>query len=316
MLLKQTLWYILTRWALFHKQCIHEKGSLMAIKRGLEKPSRIQHYLNSTFQLILLILAAFIIRTFLYGLYQVPTGSMETTLLVGERFLADKLSVWFKPIQHGEIISFNDPNYPYSGNQAVNWFQKYVYGPSNWTKRIIGIPGDHVQGKIEDGKPIVYLNDKKLDEPYVNKYPLIALWQQKPSSELMTKQGGAGYSFWSFDPAAPFTEQPFYRIDKDRIIRSYGEPMIRYPGTPVPDNEDIFDVHLGKNEYWVMGDNRLGSWDSRGWGKLDGRLIHGRIIFRIWSIDSTEDWWILDLLKHPLDFWKRMRWSRWLQPVH
>jgi signal peptidase I len=277
--------------------------------------SRIHHYLNTSFQLLLLIAAAFLIRTFLYGLYQVPTGSMETTLLVGERFLADKLTIWYKPLKHGEIISFNDPNYEYSENSVKNWFERYVYGPSNWTKRVIGIPGDHIEGKIEDGKPVVYRNGKKLDEPYVNKYPIIALWQHKPSSELMLKQGGSGYNFWSFDPAVPFNNQPFYRIDTDRIIRQYGEPYIRYPHTPHPNNEDIFDVTLAKDEYWVMGDNRLGSWDSRGWGKLDGKLIHGRIIFRIWSIDSTEDWWIVDLIKHPIDFWKRMRWSRWFQTV-
>lgn len=287
----------------------------MASTQRNEKPSRIQHYLNTSVQLILLVAAAFLIRTFLYGLYQVPTGSMETTLLVGERFLADKFTVWYKPLKHGEIISFNDPNYEYSDNSLKNWFQRYIYGPSNWTKRVIGLPGDHIEGKVEDGKPIVYRNGTKLDEPYVNKYPIIGVWQHKPTSELMLKQGGAGYNFWSFDPSAPFNKQPFYRIDTDRIIRHHGDPIIRYPQTPHPNNEDVFDVTLGQNEYWVMGDNRLGSWDSRGWGKLDGKLIHGRIIFRIWSIDSTEDWWIIDLIKHPIDFWKRMRWSRWFQTV-
>ena len=54
-----------------------------------------------------------------------------------------------------------------------------------------------------------------------------------------------------------------------------------------------------------MGDNRLGSGDSREWGVLDGKLIHGRIVFRLWSIDSQESWWFVDLLKHPIDFWTR-----------
>ena len=64
-----------------------------------------------------------------------------------------------------------------------------------------------------------------------------------------------------------------------------------------------------------MGDNRRGSFDSRGWGVLKGDLIHGRILFRLWSSDSDESWWILDLIKHPIDFWKRMRWSRCLNVV-
>src|SRR5438128_7914663 len=90
-----------------------------------------------------LLLIVFLIRTFGYGLYQVPTGSMETTMLVGERFFADKLTIWFNPPKRGEIIAFNDPRYNYSNNIFANWFQRYMWGPENLTKRVIGIPGDH-----------------------------------------------------------------------------------------------------------------------------------------------------------------------------
>ena len=45
------------------------------------------------------------------------------------------------------------------------------------------------------------------------------------------------------------------------------------------------------------------------------KQIHGRIIFRIWSIDSDESWWIVDLIKYPIDFWKRVRWSRFFQII-
>ena len=52
-------------------------------------------FLYSTIEFILLLMLVFFIRTFFFGLYQVPTGSMETTMLVGERFFADKLSFVF-----------------------------------------------------------------------------------------------------------------------------------------------------------------------------------------------------------------------------
>src|SRR3972149_7564534 len=109
-------------------------------------------------EIVGLLLVVFLIRTFIFGLYQVPTGSMETTMLIGERFFADKLTVWFLPVQHGDIISFNDPTYPYSNSSLMYLFQQYVWGPSNWTERVIGLPGDHLQGAIEDGKPVVYRN--------------------------------------------------------------------------------------------------------------------------------------------------------------
>jgi signal peptidase I len=255
-----------------------------------------------------LVILSIAIRTFIFGLYQVPTGSMETTMLVGERFFADKLTPFFKPIKHGEIISFCDPMFDYSSNQFVNIFQRYLFGPTNWTKRVIGIPGDRVEGRLEDGKPVVYLNGTKLDEPYLNKCDLVPVedcWR-------------------SFDPHKSFADQSFYRLDPDVVqhmqfkYERMGQKSTLRPGTPLPEycaGSDVFDVTLGDNQYWVMGDNRLGSDDSRRWGKLDGKLIHGRIIWRILSIDSNEPWLFVDILKNPIDFWKRVRWSRCLQAV-
>src|SRR5258708_19346263 len=134
-----------------------------------------QGFVRQVKEITVLIILAVAIRTFIFGLYQVPTGSMETTMLVGERFFADKLTPFFKPIARGEIISFNDPSFVYSSNRFVKLFQQYLWGPSNWTKRVIGIPEDHVKGVIEEGKPVVSLTAKKLADPYLNQYPLTPL---------------------------------------------------------------------------------------------------------------------------------------------
>lgn len=290
-------------------------------------------------QVVILLLLLFAIRTFFFGFYQVPTGSMETTMLVGDRFFADKFTPYLrsgkrliagfwseeaakKPLfQRGSVITFNQPDYPYSKNWLMNLWQRYVWGPSNWTKRIIGIPGDHVQGKIEDGKPVVYVNGKKLDEPYLNRYPLLAVWTARqcmlpsliePEADCLT--------YLSYDPSKSFDAQPFYRIDERNVVSHPSVPTILKPGTPLDDYgfmgaggakaTDVFDVHLGPNEYWVMGDNRLGSNDSRYWGPLDEKLIHGRILLRILSTDSSESWLLWDIIRHPIAFWSKVRWSR------
>ena len=273
------------------------------------------------FELVFVILPiAFFIRTFVFGLYQVPTGSMEPTLLVGERFLADKLTYWFRAPKRGEIIAFNAPDksvcpqgYAYSKNPIVNLFERYVYGPDNWTKRVIGIPGDHVEGKTENGRTVIYLNGKKLDEPYVNPFPIIRIWKDKPSRYLT----GNNSVIKTYDPAKSFEEQSFYKFKETQIVKdpNSGEPFeLLQPGTPT--KGDVFDKHLGPNEYWVMGDNRLGSGDCRAWDKLDGRQIHGKIVFRFWSMDTQESWWIVDLIKNPLTFFKKVRWHRCFQFVH
>lgn len=256
----------------------------------------------------------FLIRTYFYGLYTVPTGSMETTMLVGESFFADKFTPLFSSLKHGDIISFNDPNFDYSDNYLMNLFQRYVWGPSNWTKRVIGIPGDHIEGKIENGKPVVYRNGQQLEEPYVNQFPLLAT--VRPNGTL---------DWRTYDPAVSYDNQPFYRFNAyyvnlaKKYLDLVDQSNLRSPGQPNfyenNRNVDIYDVHLGPDEYWALGDNRRGSLDSRYWGPLKLSLIHGKIVFRLWSIDTQDSWMIVDLIKHPIDFWKRVRWHRFLQVV-
>ncbi|HBY05998.1 MAG: LepB protein [candidate division TM6 bacterium GW2011_GWE2_42_60] len=255
-------------------------------------------------QLAVLVFIVFLIRTFLFGLYLVPTGSMETTMLVGERFFADKLTPYITSLKHGEIIAFDAPKYAYSSNSIKRTWQKYVWGPDNWTKRVIGLPGEHLQGTIENGKPVIYRDGKKLDEPYLNKYPLIALWKRDTPDSFAMRS----WTWKSFDPNVPFDKQEQYKIDKDTVIQEGGGPNLLWPATPL--KTDIFDVHLGPDEYWVMGDNRLGSDDSRSWGPLKGEFIHGRILFRILSVDSQEGWLLWDMIRHPIAFWSKVRWNR------
>jgi signal peptidase I len=324
---------------------------------GNNKEKKQQTYLESAREFIVLLLVVFLIRTFIFGLYQVPTGSMETTMLVGERFFADKLSYNFRNPQRGEIIAFNDPEYAYSNSYFMSLFQRYVWGPSNWTKRVIGVPGDTIMGVIEEGKPCVYRNGEKLDEPYINKYPLIRAWKRDQteiykSLDRELQKYSRGYhldrslvdqfklnylmheigSPRSYDPSVAYNEQPFYRFVKDRVICDQdGNPEMIVPGSPLPsasyatqpdtarnnwNRSDVFYITLGDDEYWCMGDNRLGSHDCRFFGPIKRVQIHGRILIRIWSMDSDESWWIIDLVKHPIDFWTRMRWSRFFQMMN
>src|SRR5579872_615379 len=260
-------------------------------------------FLASVGELIVLLFIVFVIRTIGFGLYQVPTGSMETTMLVGERFFADKFTILFSKPKRGSIIAMNDPTYPYSTNTAKRLFEEYVWGPSNWTKRVIGIPGDHVRGVVEDGKPVVYVNDKKIDEPYLNKFPLLLLWTENPhtltrvieeeaaylmSTRQLAQENVSAYfeyalhthTVWRpYDAQFSFQKQPYYRMDPSLIIKAQqavpGETLtpdgmlLKEPGVALPGpgkriqhgngyytGTDEFDIHLGNDEYWLMGDNR------------------------------------------------------------
>jgi signal peptidase I len=286
-------------------------------------------------ELVLLLVLVFIIRSVGFGLYAVPSGSMETTMLCGERFFADKFTPLFVPFKHGDVITIDEPTYQYSKNPLFNWWQHWVgfifWGTTNWTKRVIGVPGDHIEGKIEEGKPVVYRNGQKLDEPYVNKYPLIGVYRFDNLSPLSLPV------FRSYVPGVPFEQQPFYRMSYSEVmyakqlLTEHGYEDIRYPYTPATTysnntekSPDIFDVHLGPDEYWAMGDNRRDSTDSRFWGTLKRNFIHGKVKFCLYSIDLNESWGKLeffhifpfDMLRHPIDFWSRVRWSRCLSAVY
>jgi len=92
-----------------------------------------------------------LIITFVGQVREVPTGSMEPTILVGDRFWTDKLFLRFGTISRGDIVVF-DPPFPTS----------YPY-----IKRVIGLPGETVE--VRDGK--VFINGEPLDEPYIAEAP-------------------------------------------------------------------------------------------------------------------------------------------------
>ena len=238
------------------------------------------------------------------------------------------------------IILDNHTNFTFDkSNKLKYWWQKYVglpvpflgisKGPINVVKRVIAVPGDVIEGKIEDGKPVIYLNDKKLNEPYINPYPLILLKKETgfinadyigpiPIPNFLKKKNTNSY--YIYDPSKSYENQPWHYIKKSEVVKIPWAPnaTFRYPYTPTyKDVEqticaDVFGpMKVPKGKYWIMGDNRKNSTDSRWFGFLDEERIHGRLSFIIASFGGNEASWVLTLLKHPIDFWtKHVRWNR------
>lgn len=104
--------------------------------------------------ILLALVISFVLNHYIIVSAEVPTGSMENTIMIGDRIIASRLSYHFHEPQRGDIIVFNFPD---------DESQKYL-------KRIIGLPGETV--KIKDGK--VYINDSKtpLKEDYLRETPV------------------------------------------------------------------------------------------------------------------------------------------------
>jgi len=123
-----------------------------------------------------LILMAFIlallIKTFLVQAFFIPSGSMEPTLMPGDRVLVLKVPYYFHDPRRGDIIVFEDPDPKKAPDRgAVGGFFHWMFQglgvqkPENedFIKRVIGLPGDVISAK--GGK--VYVNDQPLIEPYL-----------------------------------------------------------------------------------------------------------------------------------------------------
>ncbi|VAX19459.1 Signal peptidase I [hydrothermal vent metagenome] len=89
---------------------------------------------------------AFFIRTCIAQAYEIPSESMEETLLVGDKMFVEKVSTYFGSPERGDILVFKNP---------------YGKGP-DFVKRVIGLPGETLLLKHET----VYINGAPLDEPY------------------------------------------------------------------------------------------------------------------------------------------------------
>jgi len=121
------------------------------------KKSIAREYLES---IVVAVILALFIRTFVVQAFKIPTGSMETNLLIGDHLLVNKVVyspsalplepalLPKKPIQRGHVIVFKFPEDP--GRDFI--------------KRVIGLPGE----TIEIRNKAVYINDTRLDEPYVH----------------------------------------------------------------------------------------------------------------------------------------------------
>ena len=142
-----------------------------------DEPSRARRALRTVGELpgliLLAVVLALLIKTFLVQAFFIPSESMEPTLVAGDRVLVSAVPYWFGGPERGDIVVFEDPNGEEVEDRGVvgalfHWlFQGLgVRSPDHedFIKRVIGVPGDVVVAK--DGR--VYVNGDVIEEPYLD----------------------------------------------------------------------------------------------------------------------------------------------------
>jgi signal peptidase I len=230
---------------------LDESGRAALEASIMRQPTWVE-YSGSFFPVIAVV---FFVRSFLYEPFKIPSGSMEPTLLAGDFILVNKFAYGVRlPVVNKKII---DVNLPKRGDVMVF---RYPEDPStDYIKRVVGVPGDKIAYK---NKRLTVNGQKVTYEPLPDFLDESELVYRKQFLENIT---GVQHKILNFE------ERPADVRDPDdfpqRELCSY--------------DMEGFACSVPAGHYFMMGDNRDNSKDSRYWGFVPDQNIVGKAFF-IW----------------------------------
>jgi signal peptidase I len=241
----------------------------------------------------ILVIGLFILY-FLGQNFVIPSGSMENTLLVGDHLLVDRITL-APPAKWMPLVRYREPR-----NGDIIVFIKPVAEPEKdaegnpqyliLVKRLIGVPGDRIH--LRDG--IVYINGKA---------------QKLPPDGDDSPSNPRDAIFLDEFPSLP-------PPDISQVPDSWSK-------VDFPNNVVNGDLVVPPGKYFMMGDHRHNSLDSRYWGFVPRENIVGRPLFNYWSFVTPDDQYeqpgignSLAWMGHiALHFFSETRWNRTLHRV-
>ena len=229
-----------------------DQGSRAALEANLLRQPTWIEYTGSFFPVIALV---FVLRSFLFEPFKIPSSSMVPTLLIGDLILVNKYTYGIRlPIINKKIMSLNTPQ---RGDVMVFKYPEDI--SLDYIKRVVGVPGDKITYKnkqlVVNGKAISYaaLPDY-LDEESLSY-----------SRQFTENLAGVEHKILNDDRSPSYVQNP-----RDFPLRE----LCTY-------NVEGFSCTVPAGQYFMMGDNRDNSLDSRFWGFVPDENIVGKA-FVVW----------------------------------
>ena len=233
-------------------------------------------FMETVRTIIYAVLIAIVVRTFAYEPFNIPSGSMKPTLLVGDYLFVKKWvygysrhsfpfswppftgRIFAGPVQRGDVVVFKWPE----------------DGKTDYIKRIVGLPGDRIQ--VKNG--VLYINDQAVNRERIED------WVDED-----------GHRFMRYIETLP---------------NGVRHPIIEEGDSYPLDNTEVFTVP--EDSYFAMGDNRDHSSDSREWPHnhyVPAENLVGRASFIFYSTAAGNLWPVWEAIP-------QTRWDRLMTGIH
>ncbi len=229
------------------KSVVEELGETYKDQPGLQEQAakfpELVEYSRSFFPVLAIVL---VLRSFLIEPYQIPSGSMKPTLQIGDFIAVNKFSYGFRlPITGHQIIPVDTPE---AGDIIVFKPPHEEARGKTFIKRVIGVPGDKIHYDYSNKK--LWINDQEIKPEFIE----VQLVDGRQTLLLKETLGD---------------------VEHDIYVNRGQAPYI--PGAWISPKGEV----IPEGKYFVMGDNRDNSHDSRYWGFVDEQAILGKA-FAVW----------------------------------